>query len=73
MKEVIDHAAEHNVKVFFYQKDLDSRQAEILGDQLDLRKVNINPLAYKWEEEITAIADAIAATDDNDTKEGKND
>ncbi|MCM1076157.1 MAG: zinc ABC transporter substrate-binding protein [Bacteroides sp.] len=62
LKDVVDHAQEHNVKVFFYQKDLDSRQAEALGGQLDLRKVDINPLAYEWEEEITAIADAIAAS-----------
>lgn len=62
LKEVIDMAAEHKVKVFFYQKDLDSRQAETLGAQLDLEKVNINPLSHDWEKEITAIADAIAAT-----------
>ena len=70
LKDVIDHAAEHDVKIFFYQKDLDSRQAEALGSQLDVEKVNINPLAYDWEKEITAIADAIAATSDS-TKEGK--
>lgn len=62
LKHIIDHAAEHNVKVFFYQKDLDSRQAESLGSQLDLTKIDINPLAYDWEREITAIADAIAST-----------
>lgn len=61
LKDVIDHAAEHKVKVFFYQKDLDSRQAETLGEQLELEKVNINPLAYDWEKEITRISDAIAA------------
>lgn len=63
LKDMIDHAAGHNVKVFFYQKDLDSRQAETLSSQLDLKKVNINPLAYEWEEEITGIADALTATD----------
>lgn len=63
LKETIDHAAENKVKIFFYQKDLDSRQAEALSSQLGLTKVNINPLSYEWEKEMTAIADAIAATD----------
>lgn len=63
LKETIDHAAEHKAQIFFYQKDLDSRQAEALSSQLGLTKVNINPLSYEWEKEITAIADAIAATD----------
>lgn len=60
LKDVIDHAADHNVKVFFLQKDLDGRQAEALGAQLDIEKVTVNPLAYDWETEMTAIVDAIA-------------
>ncbi|MCM1356173.1 MAG: zinc ABC transporter substrate-binding protein [Staphylococcus sp.] len=60
LKHVIDEAAEHNVKLFFYQKDLDSRQAETLSDQLDVNRVSINPLSYHWEDEMVAIADAIA-------------
>ncbi|WP_305150228.1 metal ABC transporter solute-binding protein, Zn/Mn family [uncultured Duncaniella sp.] len=63
LKETIDHASEHKARIFFYQKDLDSRQAEALSSQLGLTKVNINPLSYEWEKEMTAIADAIAATD----------
>lgn len=60
LKDVIDHASDHNVKVFFLQKDLDGRQAEALGAQLDIEKVTVNPLAYDWETEMTAIVDAIA-------------
>ncbi len=59
LKDVIDHANEHGVKVFFYQKDLDSRQAETLSDQLGVKRVSINPLSLDWEEEITGIANAI--------------
>ena len=59
-KEAIDHASDHGAKVFFYQKDFDSRQAESMVEQLEIRKVSINPLAYEWEDEIVSIADAIA-------------
>lgn len=61
LKESIDHADEHQVRIFFYQKDFDSRQAESLSGQLDIRRESINPLNYDWEKEITSIADAIAA------------
>ena len=60
LKEAIDHASDHGAKVFFYQKDFDSRQAESMVEQLEIRKVSINPLAYEWEDEIVSIADAIA-------------
>lgn len=63
LKDVIDHASEHGVKVFFYQKDLDSRQAETLSEQLGVRRVSINPLSQDWEKEITGIAAAIADSD----------
>ena len=60
LKEAIDHASDHGAKVFFYHKDFDSRQAESMVEQLEIRKVSINPLAYEWEDEIVSIADAIA-------------
>ncbi len=59
-KNSLEHGAEHGAKLFFYQKDFDGRQAETISDQIGAEKVSINPLNYEWEEEITAIADAIA-------------
>lgn len=61
LKETIDHADTHSANIFFYQKDLDSRQAEVMGEQLGLRRVSINPLSYDWEKEMCAITDAITA------------
>lgn len=61
LKETIDHADTHSASIFFYQKDLDSRQAEVMGEQLGLRRVSINPLSYDWEKEMCAITDAITA------------
>lgn len=59
LKEIIDHAKEHGANVFFYQKDFDSRQVEAINTHTDAREININPLAYDWEKEITEIADAL--------------
>ena len=59
LKEVIDHAGNHGAKLFFYQKDFDSRQAESLSSQLGLVRISINPLSYDWEKELSIITDAI--------------
>ncbi|MEG0010581.1 MAG: zinc ABC transporter substrate-binding protein [Muribaculaceae bacterium] len=61
MKEKIDQANKNNVKVFFFQKEFDGRQAEILNDQIGAKMVTINPMNYNWEEEIHATANALTS------------
>ena len=46
---------------FFFQKDFDTRQAEVVNRQIDAEMVTINPLNYQWEQEIIHIANAIAS------------
>lgn len=60
MQNAIDQAKEAGAKVLFFQKDIDSRQASVANEQIDAKLVNINPLNYNWEEEITVIADALS-------------
>lgn len=60
MQSAIEHAREAGAKVLFFQKEIDSRQAEVANGQIDAELVTINPLSYNWVEEITAITDAIA-------------
>ncbi len=59
MQQRIAHALEHNVKVFFFQKEFDSRQAETLNSQIGARMVIINPMNPDWEHEIKIITDAL--------------
>ena len=61
LKEVIDHANEHNAGIFFTQKDFDSRQVSAINTQIGAKEVSINPLAYDWEAEIEALTDALAS------------
>lgn len=61
LKEVIDHSNEHQAKIFFTQKDFDSRQVNAINAQIGAKEISINPLAYDWEAEISAMADSIAA------------
>lgn len=61
LKGQIDNARNHNARVFFFQQEFDSRQADVLNEQIGAEKVTINPLSYDWETEIRRIVDAIAA------------
>lgn len=60
LKEIIEDARNQNIKVFFFQKEFDSRQAETIADQIGARLVTIDPLAYDWQSQITLIADEIS-------------
>jgi len=60
MQTAIDQAKKAGAKVMFFQKDVDSRQATVANEQIGANLVNINPLNYNWEEEITVITDALS-------------
>ncbi len=53
---MIAHAKEDTVRVFFYQREYDSRQAESVSQEIGARLVPIAPLDYEWETEIMRIA-----------------
>ena len=57
----IDHAREDSVRVFFFQKEFDARQAQSVNEQIGAKMVTINPLNYDWDEEMLIIANAIAS------------
>lgn len=59
LRETIDRAREHGAKVFFYQKEFDSRQVAALNVELDARQVQFNPMSYDWENEIISTANAL--------------
>lgn len=59
LKEIIDSARGDSARVFFFQKEYDSRQAESVNREIGTRLVNINPLAYDWEEQLLLVADEL--------------
>lgn len=60
LRSVIDHAKADGVKVFFHQREFDSRQAQSVNSQLGTRMVTIDPLGYDWEKQINLIADELS-------------
>lgn len=65
LKNEIDLAKKYNAKVFFFQKEFDSRQVEPICNQIGAKLITINPMSYNWDTELKNIANAIATTKDN--------
>ncbi len=59
LQSKIDAAKKDNVKVFFFQKEFDGRQAEVVNEQIGAKMVTINPMNYHWDVEMRSIADAL--------------
>lgn len=59
LRRIIDEAREDGVKVFFFQKEYDSRQAETLNKEMGTTMVTINLLDYDWERQLDNISKAI--------------
>lgn len=60
LRDAIDKAKKNGVKVFFFQKEYDSRQAQTLNDGIGSRIIEIFPLDYDWEKQLKLITDEIA-------------
>lgn len=60
VRQVIDNARNANVKVFFFQKEYDNRQAESINSAIGSRMITIDPLAYDWLGQIELITNEIA-------------
>lgn len=61
MRDAIDHTRADSVRIFFFQKEYDSRQAQSLNSEIGSRLIEINPMAYDWEAEIIKITDALTS------------
>ncbi|WP_300300363.1 zinc ABC transporter substrate-binding protein [uncultured Muribaculum sp.] len=57
----VEAARRDSVRVMFFQKEADSRQAQTVNAQIGSEVVEINPLDYDWKGEMLNIAKAIAA------------
>ena len=60
LAELIETAKAEHVRVVFVQPEFDTRNAELVADQIGAEVVRINPLSYQWEEQLVGIARALA-------------
>ncbi len=60
LRRIVDEAREAGVRVFFFQREFDSRQAQSLNAEIGSTLVTIDPLSPQWEAQLNAITDALA-------------
>lgn len=60
LREIIDDARTDSVRVFFFQKEFDSRQATGINSRIGSRLIVIDPLAYDWMSQLSHIADELS-------------
>lgn len=60
LRAILDDAAADSVRVFFFQQEFDSRQAESVNNLLGSELIIINPLSADWEGQLNVITDALA-------------
>lgn len=63
LQKIVDQARADSVRVFFFQRAYDSRQAENINNALGARMVTIDPLDADWESQLNYIVNAL--TTDN--------
>jgi len=61
LSSIVDEARADSVRVFFFQKEYDSRQAENINAAIGSRLITIDPLAQDWEAQLKLITDALTA------------
>lgn len=65
LKEEIDYARACQAKVFFLQKEFDSRRAAAVNEQIGAKMVSINLMNYDWDKELLHIANALREAENN--------
>ena len=59
LQQLIRQCRDKHIRVVFIQQEFDRRNAEAIAKELDLTTVSINPLSYRWDEEMLRTARAL--------------
>ncbi len=60
LRSLIDKAKNENIRVVFIQAEFDTKNAEIIANEISAKIVPINLLSYDWEGEMIKVANTIA-------------
>jgi len=60
LQEMIDLAKEENIKVIFYQSEIDSSQAEAFAEEIGGKTIQLEPLAADYINNLKAMANLMA-------------
>lgn len=60
LQQLIETCRRDSARVIFVQQEFDTRNAQLIADELNLTITAINPLSYDWREEMIHIARALS-------------
>lgn len=60
LQELIDFAKEENIKVIFYQQEIDSSQSEAFAEEIGGKTMQLSPLSADYTENIRSMAKLMA-------------
>ncbi|WP_455672570.1 metal ABC transporter solute-binding protein, Zn/Mn family [Phocaeicola sp.] len=60
LKELIETCRRDHAHVIFVQQEFDTRNAQLIADELGVTVIPINPLSYDWQEEMINVARALS-------------
>lgn len=60
LKELIETCRQDNARIIFVQQEFDTRNAQLIADELGVKVIPINPLSYDWQEEMLNVAKALS-------------
>ena len=61
LKELIEHAREHNIRIIFVQPQFSTKSAELIAREIDGQVVFADPLAEDWVGNLSEIAEKFKA------------
>jgi zinc transport system substrate-binding protein len=56
----VDVARKENINTLFIQKGFDKKNAEVIASEVGAEIFEIDPLSYKWDEELIRIAEILS-------------
>lgn len=59
LQQIIKEGKANQVHTIFIQKEFDTRNAQLIADEMELKVITINPLSYHWQKEMIRIAEAL--------------
>lgn len=59
LKALIEQSGHKKARIIFVQQEFDTRNAELIAKEAQLKIVPINPLSYHWDEEMKNVARAL--------------
>ena len=61
LKSAIEQARQANIKIIFVQQEFDTERAKIVADEVGAEVVMLDPLGYRWDQNITSIINHLQA------------